>query len=136
MEKKNGNFSIDYECMGRRIRERRESGGMTREDFAEKLQVTPRFISDVELGKKGMSLPSLARAAEVLETSADYLAGISIDRTGEEKDIRRKYLEEDIIEVLRECSCDDLADMLDIAKVFSRSCRRKSENFSNDRIKP
>lgn len=59
--------------MGLRIRECREKLNYTREVFAEKLDISPRFITDIELGKKGMSIDTLIKICEVLSVSADYL---------------------------------------------------------------
>ena len=50
---------MDWPAVGRRIRKQREYLGYTRERFAELLEVTPKFCSDIELGVKGMSVPTL-----------------------------------------------------------------------------
>ena len=59
--------------MGIRVREYREKLNYTMEEFAEKLDITPRFVSDIELGKKGMSIDTLIKMCELLSVSADYL---------------------------------------------------------------
>lgn len=59
--------------MGIRIREHREKLNYTMEEFAEKLDITPRFVSDIELGKKGMSIDTLIKICELLAVSADYI---------------------------------------------------------------
>lgn len=51
----------NYSEIGSRIREQREYLGLSREAFAEKIGVTPKFCSDIELGLKGMSLPTLCK---------------------------------------------------------------------------
>ena len=50
---------MDWISIGGRIRKQREFLGLTREQFAEKLDITPKFCSDIELGIKGMSVPTL-----------------------------------------------------------------------------
>ena len=52
---------MDWVAIGGRIRKQREYLGLTREQFAEKLDITPKFCSDIELGVKGMSVPTLCR---------------------------------------------------------------------------
>ena len=47
--------------------------GYTREQFAELLDVTPKFCSDIELGVKGMSVQTLCRISEVLRLSTDFI---------------------------------------------------------------
>lgn len=54
---------MDWVAIGGRIRKQREYLGLTREQFAEKLDITPKFCADIELGTKGMSVPTLCRIA-------------------------------------------------------------------------
>lgn len=64
---------MDWISIGGRIRKQREFLGLTREQFAEKLDVTPKFCSDIELGIKGMSVPTLCKIAQTLSLSTDYI---------------------------------------------------------------
>ena len=64
---------MDWVEIGGRIRKQRELFGYTREVFAEKLDITPKFCSDIELGVKGMSVQTLCRIADVLKLSTDYI---------------------------------------------------------------
>lgn len=64
---------MDWIAVGTRIRRQREYLGYTREKLAEKIEVTPKFCSDIELGLKGMSVPTLCKIASVLNLSTDYI---------------------------------------------------------------
>lgn len=64
---------MDWIAIGGRIRKQREYLGLTREQLAEKLDITPKFCSDIELGVKGMSVPTLCRIATTLSLSTDYI---------------------------------------------------------------
>lgn len=64
---------MDWVSIGGRIRRQREFLGYTREQFAELLDVTPKFCSDIELGVKGMSVQTLCRISEVLRLSTDFI---------------------------------------------------------------
>lgn len=64
---------MDWCAIGKRIRKQREYLGYTRELLAEKIDVTPKFCSDIELGVKGMSVPTLCRLASTLHLSTDYI---------------------------------------------------------------
>ena len=55
---------MEWAEIGGRIRRQREYLGYTREQFAELLEVTPKFCSDIELGAKGMSVPTLCKIAK------------------------------------------------------------------------
>lgn len=66
----------DYELLkqiGNTVRKQREFLGLTRDEMAEKLELSVNFCSDIELGKKGMSLQTLAKIANVLHVSTDYI---------------------------------------------------------------
>ncbi|MDY2510316.1 MAG: helix-turn-helix transcriptional regulator [Ruminococcus callidus] len=64
---------VDYKKMGIRIRKQRELLGYTREQLSEKLDVSTKFCSDIELGVKGVSIQTLAKLSELLCLSADYI---------------------------------------------------------------
>ena len=64
---------MDWSLIGARIRKQREYMGFTREQFAELLDVTPKFCSDIELGVKGMSIPTLCKISRILRLSTDYI---------------------------------------------------------------
>lgn len=64
---------MDWQAIGGRIRAQREYMGYTREQFAELLDVTPKFCSDIELGVKGMSITTLCKIAKTLRLSTDYI---------------------------------------------------------------
>lgn len=64
---------MDWSAIGKRIRQQREYMGLTREQFAEQIEVTPKFCSDIETGAKGMSVPTLCRISKTLRLSTDYI---------------------------------------------------------------
>ncbi len=64
---------MDWTEIGKRIRKQREYLGYTRETFSERLDVTPKFCSDIELGLKGMSVPTLCKISDTLGLSVDYI---------------------------------------------------------------
>ena len=64
---------MDLLAIGTRIRSQREYLGYTREQLAEYLSVTPKFCSDIELGAKGMSVPTLCKISKILRLKTDYI---------------------------------------------------------------
>ena len=93
---------MDWSEIGRRIRSQREYLGYTREEFSEFLEVTPKFCSDIELGVKGMSVPTLCKISKILRLPTDYiLFGKSESEANESlslliqscSDTERKYAE-------------------------------------------
>ena len=66
---------INYKALGTRIRRQRELLGYTREELAEKLDVSVKFCSDIELGVKGLSLGTLVNLSKILCLNIDYILG-------------------------------------------------------------
>ena len=66
--------------IGRRLREKREQAGYTREKLGELCSLSPRFIANIEFGDSTFSLDSLMSVCRVLSCSSDYLLfGSSVD---------------------------------------------------------
>ena len=59
--------------IGRRIRNFRINNNLTQAQFAESLNVSTNFISEIETGKKNISQDTLCRICEYYHLSADYL---------------------------------------------------------------
>lgn len=59
--------------LGKRIRNRRQAMKLTQQELAKALGLTSQHISAIEQDKRAPSLTSLARIAEELGVSVDYL---------------------------------------------------------------
>ena len=59
--------------MHTRIRKAREDMGYTREQFAEKLDVSVSYLAELERGRTGISVKMLIKVCNVLGLSADYV---------------------------------------------------------------
>ena len=70
---------VDYVLLGERIKFWRQKRNLTQEILAEKVELTPGFISLIETGKKRASLETLIRVSKELEiTLNDLLVGNQI----------------------------------------------------------
>ncbi len=58
---------------GQRIRKLREIHNYTRERFAEKIDISVKFLYEIETGKKGFSAETLYRISKALSVSSDYI---------------------------------------------------------------
>ena len=67
-EKKEINIQI-----GEQVRLAREQAKLTQEQFAERIEVSPQYISDLERGVVGISIPTLKRACIALGVTSDQL---------------------------------------------------------------
>lgn len=59
--------------IGERIKEAREFSGRTQEQLAEAIEVSPQYISDLERGVVGISIPTLKRLCTSLAVSSDQI---------------------------------------------------------------
>ena len=59
--------------MHTRIRKAREDMGYTREQFAEKLDVSVSYLAELERGRTGISVKLLIKVCHVLGLSSDYI---------------------------------------------------------------
>lgn len=63
--------------LGERIKQGRKTNNITREKLAELIDVSPRFLAEVESGKVGVSLQTLKNISIALSISTDYLLGLN-----------------------------------------------------------
>lgn len=66
-------YTLDRVLLGTRIRKRREELLISKKDFAEMLDITPKFLDGVESGARGVSLHNLMLISQILKISTDYL---------------------------------------------------------------
>ncbi len=64
---------LDKAIIGKRLRKQREYFGMTREEFAEKADISWQFLAEIENGSKGMSAETLYKICTEFNLSADHL---------------------------------------------------------------
>ena len=102
--------------MGKRIRERRELLKMSRDELARRLDVTSKFIADLEYGEKGASVKNLYRLKQILGVSVDYLMDGNPSNQNETEP--RKMLNENIMGSLSACNVKQLRVMEQIARLY------------------
>lgn len=64
---------MDYKLMGQRIREHRKTKGLTQEQLAERIDISPSFMGHIERGSRISSLDTVMRLCEVLEVMPNEL---------------------------------------------------------------
>lgn len=67
-DKKQENIQIGF-----RVKQAREAAGLTQERLSELLDVTAQYLSGVERGAVGLSVPILIRLCSVLLVSSDFI---------------------------------------------------------------
>ena len=100
--------------MHTRIRKAREDLGYTREQLAEKLDVSVSYLAELERGRTGISVKMLVKVCNVLGLSSDYVL-FGSERTEDEMRldaihrINEKYLSllDNMIEQLLSLSAEN-----------------------------
>ncbi len=90
---------LNFKVIGKKIRERRLSLGITQEAIANKLDVNPSHISNIECGRANPSLTALIKIANILHCSVDYF--ISEEYSFEIDNIKERNLDEQILNKLK-----------------------------------
>ncbi len=71
---------VDERTIGKKLREFRESRGMTQTELAERLNIKQALVSAYELGTVRMHGALIAAFAKTLDASADEILGIEKPR--------------------------------------------------------
>lgn len=102
---------INYKDMGKRIKEGRNRIGITQEKLAEKIDVSPSYISEIERGTSICSLAVLVNIAEILELNLDYLVN----------GINESNIDSSFSEILKDISKKEQKLYIDICKNVAKS---------------
>lgn len=107
---------MDYKLLGQRIRAARLTAGMSQEQLAEMVGLTSQHISHTEVASTKISLPSLVKIANALNTSIDKLLSDSIHDC-------KSHLMDDVQMTFSDCSPDEVYVMLEAANAIKKSIR-------------
>lgn len=81
---------VDYAVMGRRLQRRRTQAGLTQEQVARALRVTPAYISRIERGTTRLSLKMLGHICEVIGTEPGHV--LSGSTPGEPEYLKEEWM--------------------------------------------
>lgn len=119
---------IDNKAVGRRLRLRRDALGITRDKLAEAIDVTPKFVQDIEYGNKSMSTETLARLSEVLGLTTDYILKGIVDEEGQ--DIERQAVKNNILGSLKVYDNEQLKIMDQVCRLLVEG--KPSESYDEE----
>lgn len=103
---------LNFKEIGAKIRNRRKSLGITQEFIANKLDVNPSHISNIECGRANPSLTALVKIANILQCSVDCF--ISGEYTYKIDKGKEKTLDDMIMNKLKYCDADKKNKVLKI----------------------
>lgn len=100
--------------IGIRIRRQRELLGYTREELAERINVSPKFCSDIETGAKGMSIDTLCKLSKELLLTTDYIL------FGKQA----SNVDEEFFSLISNCNKDNTVYLKNIIRNFIKACNK------------
>ncbi|MFP5109681.1 helix-turn-helix domain-containing protein [Neobacillus sp. C211] len=116
-----------------RLKELRKASGMNQQELGEKIGVAKSTIAGYEKGFRKPKIKVINELAEIFHTSADYLLGISNDKTPKEpsKDIEKILKEPDYHYKGRKLTNDDLELLLKYLDTIYKMDPNKDLEISN-----
>ena len=99
--------------LGAKVKKLRIAHGLTQEDVAKALDVTPGYISNVENGRNLMTLRMLSYYAELTGVSLDYLAG-SVD-----KNYQNTALDNEIMQLVHNMDADSKEKLIATLRIWN-----------------
>ncbi|MBR5730377.1 MAG: helix-turn-helix transcriptional regulator [Firmicutes bacterium] len=100
---------MDHSSLGKNIQKYRKMKGLTQEDLAEMIEVTPHYIGLLERGRRLPSLKRFIAIANSLDVSADLLL---LDLLNNRFEIKATYISKRM-SVLTKEAADNIYDALD-----------------------
>ena len=106
--------AFDFEDLGRKVKELRIKNGLTQNQVASELHVTPGYISNVENNRTAMSLRVLSYYAKLTGITLDSLVGKI------EPEYRTTALDNELLSIISRYSDEKKQKILDILKIIDR----------------
>lgn len=102
------------EAVGRRIQDLRENKNYTRECLAEKIEISSKFLYEIERNKRGFSAETLLKLSKEFGVSCDYILTGNytyviekeksfIGRQYEVEDYKKYYMQEILVLLEKIC---------------------------------
>ena len=112
------------EEVGKRVRQIRQEKDMSRDDLAQKAELTPKFIYEIENGKKGISSNTLLKLSKALSCSCDYiLMGVTRD----EDDYDMPQFNTRLLKGYNERECRILMEILQLILLLKEERSRRHD---------
>jgi transcriptional regulator with XRE-family HTH domain len=103
---------MDYNLLGKRIRQERHKLNLTQEKIAESIDISDSYIGQIERGERSVTLDTLVRLANKLGVTIDYLLQDSIGTVSDAQSINQ------MVQILQNRSPKEKQMALDVIKMM------------------
>lgn len=102
-------LKVDYKKLGERIRIARINKDMTQARLSKEIKCSSPYISQIEKGKRKLSIDTLVSIADVLDTPVDFL-------THEYFESNEGLKARELLQIIKECNNEEATFVLDNIK--------------------
>ena len=113
-------MSEQLKALGDRIREARKDKGLTQLELAEKVKISPTYLSEIELGKTNFGVETLVRISEELQISTDWLLRAAVPEVN-------AIYQNEINSIIKDCEPALIEYMLQMLKLMKKT-REQGKN--------
>ena len=113
-------MELDYKAIGKRVKIARIKADMTQEALAEKVNISPTHLSNIENGSTRVSLTTIVALANALRTTVDDFLCDNIVYA-------KPQFERDIADLLAECDGYEIRAVKDMAETLIDTLRRDAK---------
>ncbi|MBP2002528.1 transcriptional regulator with XRE-family HTH domain [Paenibacillus shirakamiensis] len=113
---------MNYDSLGKRLRQERRKMHLTQEKLAEKIDVSDAYIGQIERGERSLSLDTLIRLANELGVTIDYLLQDSVM-------LREDHFTEQVRQIMAERSLREKQMVLDMLKIMFTHLDHLQEDY-------
>ena len=110
-------MELDYKAIGKRIKIARIKADLTQEMLAEKIELSPTHLSNIETGTTRVSLATIVSIANGLDITVDDILCDNVVKASVQ-------FEEDIAEILDDCDEYEIRMIKDMAAALKESLRK------------
>lgn len=110
--------NLDYAVIGKRLKELRIEKKLTQTQLAEKADVEPAYISHIERNEAMVSLPTLVKLVNALDTTLDYVVYTNLRNS--------THISVGMInELLADCTPEEISILTEVLKNTKNAIRSK-----------
>ena len=111
-------MNLDYKSIGKRIKIARIKSDMTQEQLAEKIDLSPTHLSNIETGTTRVSLATIVSLANALSVTVDHLLC-------EDLVCAKPLIQQEISDLLADCSDSEIRFLRDILAAVKDTLRKE-----------
>ena len=114
-------MSEQLKALGERIRETRKERGLTQLELAEKVRISPTYMSEIELGKSNFGVETLIRISEELQVSTDWLIRAAVPEVN-------AIYQNEIHSIIKDCEPALIEYMLQMLQLMKKTSEKTGKD--------